>query len=109
MPGSVPAGSGRSSTDGDGRDWTYALAPLVSGLDGKPSLFIAYAMPEARLFSAGWLQAGFSLLQPLLAVLVVSLVIWFGTNALVLRWLRELRGLAQTFFEPATIAPAARS
>jgi two-component sensor histidine kinase len=93
----IGAGNIGELKDSSGRRWTYALAPLVHNFDGKPSLFIAYAVPEARLFSAGWFQVGFTLLQPLLAVFVVSLVIWFGTNALVLRWLRELRGLAQSF------------
>lgn len=97
----VGIGPGRVAEvdDATGRRWTYAVAPLVTSFDGKQALHIAYAMPEAALFSASWFQAGFSLLQPLLAVLIVSLVIWYGTNGLVLRWLRELRALAKAFSE----------
>lgn len=86
-----------SISDASGRRWSYAMAPLITGYDGRRALFIAYAMPEARLFSAGWFQAGFSLLLPLFAVLIASLVIWFGTNTLVVRWLRELRTVADAF------------
>lgn len=93
----IGAGNIGTMEDSSGREWTYALAPLVRRYDGAPSLYIVYAVPEARLFSAGWFQIGFTLLVPLLAVLIVSLVIWFGTNALVLRWLRELGGLAESF------------
>jgi two-component sensor histidine kinase len=93
----IGAGNIGMITDSGGREWAYALAPLVRDFDGKPTLYIAYAVPEARLFSAAWFQAGFTLLQPLLAILIVSLVIWFGTNALILRWLRDLRHLAQSF------------
>jgi two-component sensor histidine kinase len=96
---SIGSGNVGNTTDADGRRWTYAVAPLVTGYDGSQSLFVAYAMPEAQLFSASWFQAGFSLLQPLVAVFIVSLVIWFGTNGLVLRWLRELRVLAKAFSE----------
>ncbi len=84
-------------TDGDGRRWTYAVAPLVSSFDGKQTLHIAYAMPHTQLFSWTWWQAGLSVAQPLIAVLLVSLAIWFGTNRLVLRWLHELRRLANAY------------
>lgn len=93
----LPSGSIGDATDAEGRNWTYAVAPLVSGRDGSRPLYVAYAMPEARLFSAAWWQAGLGLLQPLLAVALVSLVIWYGTNRLVLRWLGELHSLANAF------------
>lgn len=93
-PRSEPVGE---LTDADGRRWTYAIAPLVSSFDGKQALHIAYAMPETILFSWTWWQAGLSIAQPLGAVLLVSLVIWFGTNRLVLRWLHKLRQLARAY------------
>lgn len=83
--------------DASGRNWTYAVAPMVQSYDGRKALYIAYAMPESKLFSWAWWQAGWSIAQPLIAVLLVALVIWFGTNGLVLRWLRELRVLAEAF------------
>jgi two-component sensor histidine kinase len=95
----VSIGSGEigALADASGRSWTYAVAPMVRSYDGRKALYIVYAMPEAKLFSWAWWQAGLSIAQPLTAVLLVSLVIWFGTNGLVLRWLRELKVLAQAF------------
>jgi two-component sensor histidine kinase len=84
-------------TDAGGRRWRYAVVPLLGSFDGKRQLYVAYAIPEAQLFSATWWQAGFSLAQPLIMALLASLAIWFGLNWLVLRWLRELRQMAMAF------------
>lgn len=93
----VAPGTVATLTDTTGRRWTYAVAPLVTIDPSGAALFVVYAMPEARLFSAAWLQAGFVVLQPLIAVLVVGLAIWVGTSVLVLRWMRELGLLADEF------------
>jgi len=105
----VAMGPGRVAdrSDSSGRRWTYAVAPLVGTSDGKQTLYLAYAMPEAQLFSAAWWQAGISLAQPLIAVLLASIVIWYGTNRLVLRWLRALRQMALAFTAGDYRAPAA--
>lgn len=95
----VAIGSGTVGTfsDRSERRWTYSVAPIAGTGDGRPSLYVAYAMPEATLFSWSWWEAGLSMAVPLVAVLGVSIVIWFGTNKLVLRWIRELHILARAF------------
>lgn len=98
-PFDVTIGPGRVAdrTDANGRLWTYAVAPLQGSFDGNRMLHVAFAMPRAQLFSAAWWQAGIILVQPLIAVMLASLAIWFGANRLVLRWLGQLRQMATSF------------
>lgn len=93
----IPAGALRIATDSNGERWFYALAPIVAGDPAQPSLYVVYAAPETRLFSAVWWLAGLDFTLPVLAILLASLAIWLGAQRLVLRWLVQLQRLARHF------------
>jgi two-component sensor histidine kinase len=76
----------------DGVAWMYAVAPLYDD-----ELYVAYAKPTDQLMATSVKQVRISLLLPMVALLIASLAIWFGTNRLVLRWLESLRVLTAQF------------
>ena len=76
----------------DDRLWLYATAPLF-----QDQLFVIYAEPRDNLMAVAIDQARVSLILPVSALLVTILGIWFGSYYLVIRWLVQLRGLAQQF------------
>jgi two-component sensor histidine kinase len=76
----------------DGKIWLYASAPLY-----KQSLYIVYAEPKNALMATALEQVRINLILPVIAILLASLALWFGTNRLVIRWLESLRRLAGEF------------
>lgn len=76
----------------DGNVWMYASAPLY-----QQSLYIVYAEPKKDLMATALEQVRVNLILPIIAILLASLALWFGTNRLVIRWLDSLRRLAGEF------------
>jgi two-component sensor histidine kinase len=76
----------------NGKKWIYDAVPL-----GGPELYVLYAQPNAEIMSAASAQFRASILWPIAAILFASLAIWFGTNRLVIRWLKLLRELSAEF------------
>jgi len=72
--------------------WMYASAPLY-----QQSLYIVYAEPKNILMATALEQVKINLILPIIAILLASLALWFGTNRLVIRWLDSLRRLAAQF------------
>lgn len=72
--------------------WMYASAPLY-----QQSLYIVYAEPKNILMATALEQVKINLILPIIAILLASLALWFGTNRLVIRWLDSLRRLAAEF------------
>lgn len=89
--------SGASGTlaeakDNDGTIWVYSVAPLE-----RHDLFVVYAEPRTSSLSPSTRQLAFNMLLPILAIILASLAIWFGTHQLVIRWLKRLGVLARHF------------
>ena len=91
--------AGPSSADGnnvrgdaDGKVWMYATARLYGS-----DLYVVYAEPRDSLLASAVAQVRVSILLPLISILFASLAIWFGTNRLVVRWLRDLGKVADKF------------
>ncbi len=89
----APAGSIAEAVSGDGRRWAYAAAPLFRALDRQ--YYVVYAAPRLRWHDWVWWQVGLGVVQPLLAILLAALAMWFGTSKLLLRWCRDLQTLAR--------------
>jgi two-component sensor histidine kinase len=82
---------GRGS-DGVGRVWTFAAAPLRDG-----SVNVAFAMLEDRLFSATYLHVGADFLMPILMIGLAWAGIWFATERQVTRWIAYLRRISAVY------------
>ena len=87
----------------DGTAWMYASAPLY-----EKQLYIVYAEPTRQLMATSARQARIDLVLPIVALLIASLAIWFGTNRLVLRWLDALRRLAAQFADGSFVGEPGR-
>jgi len=107
----VRSAVGESETliDNDGGHWLYASAPLFG-----QQLHVVYAEPEAPLLSPLQNQLRVNLLLPIVAILATCVAIWFALNRFVIRWLRELGGMARQFarggytYDPARFSDAPR-
>jgi two-component sensor histidine kinase len=77
---------------GEAGRWAYASAPLF-----RDQLFMVYAEPERSIMGAAESQWRLSLALPMLALILTSLAIWFGTHWLVVRWLNRLQRLTARF------------
>lgn len=91
--------SGPSSADGssvrrdsEGKLWMYATASLYGS-----DLYVVYAEPRDSLLASAVAQVRVSIMLPLISILFASLAIWFGTDRLVVRWLRDLGKVADKF------------
>lgn len=72
--------------------WMYSAVRLYSD-----ELFLLYAEPAKQLMSTAVSQVRVNILLPLFSILLASLAIWFGTNRLVVRWLKDLGRVANRF------------
>jgi two-component sensor histidine kinase len=72
--------------------WMYSATRLYSD-----ELFLLYAEPTKLLMSTAVSQVRVSILLPLVSILLASFAIWFGTNRLVVRWLKDLGRVANRF------------
>lgn len=70
-------------------EWLYSASSLVDG-----QLYLVYAEPALPVFATTRNHLYVSLAVPLLAVLLGSMALWFAVRRLVIRWLRELTGVA---------------
>ncbi len=82
----------RESTDGDGRSWSYAVAPL-----GRDDLVAAFALPTEELY--GWtpLTVAASFALPVIVVAVCLVGLWFAVDQVVLQWLLYLRRVTTVY------------
>jgi two-component sensor histidine kinase len=78
--------------DSAGDTWHYATASLIGN-----SIFLAYAMPESRLFGQTYLHVGLDFLFPFLAIGLAWLAIWWFTDRDVTRWIFYLRRFAAAY------------
>lgn len=78
--------------DSEGKLWMYATASLYGS-----DLYVVYAEPRDSLLASAVAQVRVSILLPLISILFASLAIWFGTDRLVVRWLRDLGKVADKF------------
>ncbi len=93
----TPAGTLARATDTAGRGWTYLVVPLVPRAADQNGLFVVYAERDVARFALVWWQTIIDFLLPVLAILLASAAIWFGTQRLVLRWLIALQRLSLQF------------
>jgi two-component sensor histidine kinase len=75
-----------------GRYWHFATAALIGD-----AIFVAFAMPEDRLFGSTYLHVGIDFLLPILMILVAWLAIWLATDRLVTQWILYLRRIAAAY------------
>ncbi len=76
----------------DGTNWVYATAPLY-----EEQLFVIYAEPQNILLRNALWQSRTSIALPLLALLLTTVALWFGTHYLITRWLTRLQNTAMKF------------
>ncbi len=76
----------------DGTIWMYSAAPLYDN-----ALYVIYAEPRAAVMSTALAQVKIDLILPIVTILLASLALWLGTNAIVVRWLGSLRNLTRQF------------
>jgi hypothetical protein len=84
-----------SAPDGDGDNWSYAVAPLHIADGGGESFSIVYAALQPTRFGSDWWFAAAYLVLPLLALALAASAIWFGANRAILRWVSRLGELAR--------------
>ncbi len=88
---SLKPGIGKIGKSASGT-WMYSAVRLYSD-----ELFLLYAEPTKLLMSTAVSQVRISILLPLVSIFLASLAIWFGTNRLVVRWLKDLGRVANRF------------
>lgn len=64
--------------------WIYASAPLYGN-----QLFVFYAEPQKMAFSISREQFRYSLILPLVAILLTCFALWLSIDRFVIRWLRR--------------------
>jgi two-component sensor histidine kinase len=88
----VREGQSRDAGDAGGRSWYFSTTALTGN-----TLFLAFAMPESRLFGPTYLHVGIDFLLPILMILVAWLAIWFVTDRQVTQWILYLRRIAAAY------------
>lgn len=84
--------------DSAGRKWSYGSAPLVNDpATGQVLLHTVHALPNSQLIGEEWLFFVSFFALPLLALLFASIAIWLGANWAILRWITDLRALAEEY------------
>jgi len=85
-------GDVHSAFDAKGNNWTFATAPLHSGV-----INVAFAMRESSLFSATYLHVGADFLMPILMIGLAWAGIWFATERQVTQWIAYLRRVSAVY------------
>ncbi len=75
-----PTASGRHRLRGN--LWHFATAALIGN-----NIFVAFAMPESRLFGPTYLHVGIDFLLPILMILFAWIAIWLATDRQVTHWI----------------------
>jgi two-component sensor histidine kinase len=88
----VPDNASLSVTDSRGRDWHYGTAALIGN-----NIFVAFAMPEDRLFGSTYLHVSIDFLLPILMILVAWAAIWVATDRQVTQWILYLRRISAAY------------
>lgn len=76
----------------DGEVWMYSVAKLYGS-----DLHVVYAERRSKLMAGAISQIRTSIILPLISIFLATLAIWFGTHRLVVRWLRDLGRIADSF------------
>lgn len=107
LPSLVP---GRAVThrDPSGRGWTVAVAPVAEKGAPGADLRLVYAMPLPAPFGQAWWLSVGGFLLPALVLLFAAAAIWLGTNRAILRWISDLRRLAEEYAAGSYRAPLDR-
>ncbi|WP_234051061.1 MULTISPECIES: sensor histidine kinase [unclassified Xanthobacter] len=86
------AGGLRDVGTADGRDYTFATAPL-----GRDGLVAAFAMPTSRLFRWTLLTVAASFALPTVIVVASIIGLWLAVDRIVLQWLLYLRRVTAVY------------
>ncbi len=82
---------GKAVQMGGAAQWLYSASSLVDG-----QLYLVYAEPALPVFATTRNHLYVSLAVPILAVVLGSMALWLAIRRLVIRWLRELTGVADS-------------
>jgi len=82
----------RTRKDDRGRSWTYATAALLG-----PSVYVAFAMPDTRLFGGTYRHAAVDIALPFAMLLLTWAAIWVVTDRQLTRWIIYLRRISATY------------
>jgi two-component sensor histidine kinase len=85
-------GASLYTDDRHGANWHFGTAALIGN-----SIFVAFAMPERRLFGPTYLQIGIDFLLPILMIVVAWIAIWLFTDRQVTQWILYLRRIAAAY------------
>ncbi|HJW40062.1 MAG TPA: sensor histidine kinase [Rhizomicrobium sp.] len=85
-------GDVHSADDAQGNNWTFATAPLRSGV-----INVAFAMRESSLFSTTYLHVGADFLMPIIMIGLAWAGIWFATERQVTQWIAYLRRVSVAY------------
>ena len=80
------------TTDPRGQNWHFATAALLGD-----NIFVAFAMPEGRLFGPTYLHVVIDFLLPILMIVVAWVAIWLATDRQVTQWILYLRRIAAAY------------
>lgn len=82
----------RYGHDGDGRSWSYCLAPIVAN-----DVYIALAVPTTSLYVWTYIDVCTNILLPFLAAMAAMFAIWFATDRQILRWIVYIGRIARLY------------
>ncbi len=76
----------------DGVPRLYAISPLVEG-----KIFVVMGVPSSQAINPLTLQFASGVVTPLLMWIVATLVVWFGIERLVIRWITYLERITSAY------------
>ena len=88
----LPDGASLQARDAGNSAWHFGLAALPGN-----SIFVAYGMPESRLFGETYLHVGIDFLLPIFMILFAWGAIWISTDRQVTHWIVYLRRIAAAY------------
>jgi two-component sensor histidine kinase len=102
------SGVASSFRDDEGKAWTVAVAPVPVATSSAAELRLIYAIPVPTPFGRAWWLSVGGFLLPALVLLFAAAAIWIGTNRAILRWISDLRRLAEEYAQGSYRAPLDR-
>ncbi|HKD22520.1 MAG TPA: sensor histidine kinase [Rhizomicrobium sp.] len=82
----------RTAMDKNGMSWTYATAALSS-----PNVYVAFAMPDTKLFGEAYMHAAVDILLPFAMILLTWAAIWVVTDRQLTRWIIYLKRISAVY------------
>ena len=82
----------RTARDKSGKSWTYATAALLG-----PSVYVAFAMPDTKLFGDTYRHATIDIALPFAMILLTWAAIWIVTDRQLTRWIIYLRRVSAAY------------